>query len=84
MSSHGDPHYNHETLVRLLIMGIPVKVQFNGPKLYKKTGALFQEESYLEIVPPFLKSSGALNGTFTGIPLLVRPRLYTEPVVELT
>ena len=28
----------------------PVKVQFRGPELYKKKGALFQEESYLPII----------------------------------
>ena len=27
--------------------GVSVKVQFRGPELYKKDGALFQEESYM-------------------------------------
>ena len=34
-----------------------VKVQFRGPELYKKKGALFQEESYL----PWIFRSSSLN-----------------------
>ena len=36
-----------------------VKVQFRGPELYKKKGALFQEESYLPII--FSSSSWTLH-----------------------
>ena len=39
----------------------PVKVQFRGPKLYKKKRALFQEESYL---PRIFRSSSLNLHTF--------------------
>ena len=40
---------------------IKVKVQFRGPELYKKRGALFQEESYL---PRIFRSSSLNLHTF--------------------
>ena len=38
-----------------LVMKFLVKVQFRGPKLFKKKGALFQEELYLPgiFMPPW-------------------------------
>ena len=42
-------------------MDLRVKVQFRGPELYKKKGALFQEESYL---PRIFRSSSLNLHTF--------------------
>ena len=47
--------------ILLLMKAVLVKVQFRGPKLYKKKGALFQEESYL---PRIFRSSSLNLHTF--------------------
>ena len=48
---------DYAILIDCCIFPIWVKVQFRGPELYKKKGALFQEESYL----PWICRSSSLN-----------------------
>ena len=50
-----------------------VKVQFRGPELYKKKGALFQEESYL---PRIFRSSSLNLHTFHLINIVFWWRIF--------
>ena len=52
---------------------LKVKVQFRGPKLYKKKGALFQEESYL---PRIFRSSSLNLHTFHVINIVFWWRIF--------
>ena len=58
-----------------------VKVQFRGPKLYKKKGALFQEESYL---PRIFRSSSLNLHTFHVINIVFWWRTFFRKHGKLT
>ena len=58
-----------------LILNLWVKVQYRGPKLYKKKGALFKEKSYL----PWIFRSSSLNlHTFYLINMVFRWRIFPK------
>ena len=56
-STHAIQLYVQECFLLEQVVHFWVKVQFRGPELFKKKGALFQEESYL----PRLFRSLSLN-----------------------
>ena len=66
-------HYFTRTIIRkyifncLCLLKCMVKVQFMGSKLYKKNGAIFQEESYL---PRIFRSSSLNLHTFRHITIV--------------
>ena len=58
-----------------------VKVQFRGPELYKKKGALFQEESYL---PRIFRSSSLKLHTFHLIHIVFWWQIFFRKHGKLT